>query len=85
MSQQPITHWVPTRFRNLTDDQLGVIQHRLLDLEHAAVDVAADYKISSATVYRVKNCVPADLVTIDEDMLRKLRKRKTARKLKKVS
>lgn len=69
------THWVPARFRNLDEEQIGLIQCRLIDLHHRAVDVAKDYGISSATVYRVKNAVPAELVTIEEEALRKIRER----------
>lgn len=75
------THWVPARFRCLTEEQIGTIQHRLLDLKEPAADVAAEFGISSATVYRVKGAVPRELVTLDEVNRRRLRQRAARRRV----
>lgn len=87
----PATHYVPTRFRNLSEEEIGQIQHRLWDLNQRGTDVAAAFNISSATLYRVKNAVPAELVTFDEVLLKKLRsrekraKKRATRKLSRVA
>lgn len=75
------THWVPARFRSLTDDEIGAIQHQLIDLKERAVEVAAEFKISTATVYRVKNAVPKELMQFDELALRRLRQRVKRRRV----
>lgn len=69
----PATHWVPARFTCLTDEQIGDIQHRIIDLGEKAKDLAAEFGVSSATVYRAKNAVPKDAVEIDQRLLKKLR------------
>lgn len=87
----PATHYVPARFRDLSEEQLGQIQHRLWDLGHRAVDVANDFDISSATLYRVKNAVPLDLIEFDEQWLKKIKsrekkaKKRAAHKLSRVA
>lgn len=84
MPQQQ-THWVPAWFRCLDDEQIGTIQHRLIDLKERAAVVAAEFGISSATVYRVKGAVPKNLVHVDEVTLRRLRQRAKSRKRRRVS
>lgn len=76
------THWNPVRFARLTDEQVGWAQHRMIDLGHRAADVAKSLRISMATIYKVKNCVPNALVEIDADTLERLRRRAKGKKRK---
>lgn len=79
------THWSPIRFRKLTDEQVGSIQHRLIDLQERAKDVAAEFGISSALIYRVKSAVPKELVTVDEVRRVRQRQLRSAKRRRKVS
>lgn len=69
-------YYVPISFRRLTEDEIGLIQFRLHDLNERAAKVADDYKVSLATIYRVKNAVPKHLLSINEEGVREFRDRK---------
>lgn len=71
--QAAASHWVPTRFRCLTDDQIGVIQHRVLDLGEKVQVLADEYGVSIVTIYRAKAAVPAHLVHINSIIFRRER------------
>ncbi len=69
-------YYVPTDFRCLTEDQIGLIQFRLHDLKERVAKVAGDYGVSTATIYRVKNAVPKHLVSVNDEGVREFRDRK---------
>lgn len=75
MKLQPTLYWVPGWFRKLTDEQIGAIQHRIHDLQEKVADLATEFGVSTGTIYRVRNAVPKNLITVDEAMLKSLRRR----------
>lgn len=79
------THWSPIRFRKLTDEQVGSIQHRLIDMGEKARDLAAEFDISLALIYRAKSAVPKELVTVDEVRRVRQRQLRSAKRRRKVS
>jgi hypothetical protein len=71
--QANATHWIPVRFRCLTDDQVGVIQHRLLDQNEKAQVLADEYGVSLPTIYKAKAAVPSHLVHVNSIIFRRER------------
>ena len=69
----PTRYYQPRRFRCLTDDQVGQIQHLVIDLGEKAKDVARQFGVSIGTVYTAKACVPEDLLTFDDVGIRRWR------------
>ncbi len=79
------TFYIAQTFRKLTDEQVGMIQHRIIDLGDRAIVVAADFGVSVATVYRAKAAVPEDLLTFDDVGLLRFRAKHDRRKKTKAS
>ena len=72
-------------FRKLTDEQVGVIQHRIFDKNEKAAVLADEYGVSLSPIYYAKNCVPEDLIHFDDISMWKFRnppkkRKKTAKR-----
>lgn len=61
-----MTHFIPTKFDSLTDEQVGVIQALRLDQKVRVTQLAATYDVSESTIYKALRAVPAHLVHINE-------------------
>lgn len=46
-------YYVKTSFRCLDDEQVGEMQHRMIDKKEDVARVAAAFKVSVATAYKV--------------------------------
>lgn len=75
------THMIAGSFNCLEDDQVGEIQHLVIDQKKSARSVAQQYGVSVATVYRAKNAVPMELAKVNPLAVKQWRtpRRKTKR------
>jgi len=85
-SLKVVTHHysVETTFRVLDDEQVGAMQHLLLDGDLSIKDAAAMFHVSVATVYKVKKAIPNRFLLEDQAERRKWR-RAAAKRLKRRS
>lgn len=58
-------HYVRTLFK-FSDETVGAMRHRMVDLSERVVDVAAEFGCHPSTAYRIRAAVPADLIEVDE-------------------
>lgn len=59
-------YYVRCRFLSLTDEQVGMAQHYMIDEGWPVARAAAKFKVSEATMYRVRAAVPAHLVVVSK-------------------
>ena len=59
------TYYVPTTFRCLTDEQVGRMQHLMIDRKWSPARAAKKYRVSVSTAYRIRKAVPSDLIAVD--------------------
>ncbi len=78
-----VTHYVPVGFR-MDSGEIGILQAYLIDKGVRAIDVANHFGISISSVYRMKNAVPADLVSFDSASVTKYRRKFRIKKNQKL-
>ena len=75
-------YYVGRRFRKLTDEQVGRIQHLLFDEGKTIRELAAEYNVSKSLIGVVKSAVPSFLVEVNLDGLQRFRRGKKLRSLR---
>ena len=61
---RPHTHWIRTRFATLTNKEVLLIRARYESGTRVG-DLSIEYGVSIGTIYKAKNAVHTELVTID--------------------